>query len=388
MPRLEELEARCATVARGTEVALVELILLEEPSNIACIGSKTCPISQAACPGECIFADVMASVGLGIVVFDLKAKTLLFTNPWSRELFARVSVSLDYPTLNSLFLEASLAPLNDADAKGTARELRIGGRFVGYSVYASRDFAWVFVRDITEKARLESIAAAVETTNNIGYVFSAVRHELGNPLNSIKVALGVLEANLETYSREEIADYVIRMTTEVSRIERLLRSLRSFSLFERPEVGPLELSSFFREFCGLVRPELDARGIRIECDVASGVFARCDARALHQVLLNVVTNATDALEGHDAPSLTLRCRCSDALATIRLEDNGVGISDEQKTELFKPFNTTKPHGTGLGLVIVRKLLAAMDATIAIDSKVGAGTAVTISIPAAGPCATA
>lgn len=365
---------------------MVTLDVVRE-SEIGCIGAKTCPISKAACPGECIFSDVMASVGLGILVFDQRQRTLLFANPSARELFARVGMPVEYAALHDAFLGIDEAP-NSVDFSGRARQLDVRGRFLGYSVYSSRDHAWVFVRDITEKARLESIAAAVETTNNIGYVFSAVRHELGNPLNSIKVALGVLEANLDTYSRETIADYVARMSTEVSRIERLLRSLRSFSLYERPEVAAVDLSAFFHDFCSLVRPEVDARGIRIHCDVDRPVLANCDTRALHQVLLNLVTNATDALRGRDEPSLTVRCACSESLATIRIEDNGVGISEEQKAELFKPFSTTKPHGTGLGLVIVRKLLAAMNATISIDSTQGAGTAVTIALPAAGPCAAA
>jgi signal transduction histidine kinase len=251
----------------------------------------------------------------------------------------------------------------------------------GYSVYAARGFAWVFVRDITDKARLEAVAAAVETTNNIGYVFSAVRHELGNPINSIKIALGVLEANLGTYSRETIADYVARMTTEVGRVERLLRSLRSYSLYEVPEVAPVDISRFVRESCELVRSEVRARGIELDCRPDDGVIALCDPRALHQVMLNLVTNATDALAGCLSPRITIQCVRSDSLVIVRVEDNGAGISEEQKAELFTPFNTTKPHGTGLGLVIARKLLAAMDATITIESTLGAGTIVSIAMPA-------
>jgi signal transduction histidine kinase len=342
---------------------------------IECAGSKSCPISNAPCPGECIFADVMASVGLGIVLFDLGARSILFANRWARDFFARVDVPIDFGHMEQLLLCDS----PETTSSGKARMLRLGNRFLGYSLYFARGFAWAFVRDITDKARLEAVAAAVETTNNIGYVFSAVRHELGNPINSIKVALGVLEVNLDTYSREKIADYVTRMSVEVGRVERLLHSLRSFSLYEHPAVGPLDLTTFLSESCDLVRPELASRGIALESRVEPGVVALCDPRALHQVLLNLVTNATDALANRDAPRIVLECFCSDTFAILRVEDNGAGIADEHKTELFTPFNTTKPHGTGLGLVIVRKLLAAMDATIAIDSTLGSGTTVSISM---------
>jgi signal transduction histidine kinase len=345
--------------------------------DIACGAGKVCPISSGPCPGECIFADIMASVGLGIVLFDLGARSILFANHWAREFFGRVGVPVEYASMESLLLR------DHADAAGgsEARQLRLANRFLGYSVYAARGFAWVFVRDITDKARLEAVAAAVETTNNIGYVFSAVRHELGNPINSIKIALGVLEANLGTFSRETLADYVTRMSNEVARVEHLLRSLRSFSLYELPEARPVDLSKFLHESCELVRPEVRARGIELECRVEPGVTAVCDARALHQVLLNLVTNATDALAGRATPRITVHCARADSLVVLRIEDNGAGISAEQQAELFTPFNTTKPHGTGLGLVIARKLLAAMDATISIESTLDVGSVVSIAMPA-------
>jgi signal transduction histidine kinase len=348
--------------------------------ELACgAAGKLCPISGGPCPGECIFADIMASVGLGIVLFDLGARSVPFANQWAREFFARVGVPVEYEVMERLLL----IERPDSLAHSEARQLRLANRFLGYSVYAARGFAWVFVRDITDKARLEAVAAAVETTNNIGYVFSAVRHELGNPINSIKIALGVLEANLGSYSRETIADYVTRMSNEVARVEHLLRSLRSFSLYELPEVAPVDLSRLLHESCELVRPEVRSRGIELDCRVEPGVTALCDPRALHQVLLNLVTNATDALDGRPAPRITIHSARTDSLVVLRVEDNGAGISEEQKAELFTPFNTTKPHGTGLGLVIARKLLASMDATISIESALGEGSVVSIAMPACG-----
>lgn len=344
---------------------------------IPCVGSKTCPISGTACPGQCIYADVLASISLGIVVFDLRADTVLFCNRWARDFFERVGVPLDFDRLSELLMPDGSPDSDEGDAAPVS--LRLGSRFLGHAVYRADNFAWVFLRDITEKARLEAIAEAVETTNSIGYIFSAVRHELGNPVNSIKVALSVLGSNIDTYSRETIAEYVERMSSEVSRIEHLLRSLRSFSLYERPEIDRVPMRVLCDELRTLVADELRARNIRLVLALGENVEALCDSRAMHQVLLNLVTNASDALAGRPDAVITVRCTQTESVVFLRVEDNGPGLSAEQMSHLFKPFNTTKPAGTGLGLVIARKLLAAMNGTIALESAPGSGTTAILSL---------
>lgn len=344
---------------------------------IPCTGATTCPISGSPCPGHCVFADILASISLGIIVFDLKRDDLLFCNKGARDLLERSSIPVNFARLSTLFLPAERRP---PGAVLQPEPLHVGARIFGYTIYYAEAIAWVFVRDITQKARLEAVAEAVETTNNLGYVFSAVRHELGNPINSIKIALSVLQANLVSHSRETIAEYVDRMLSEIARVERLLRSLRSYSAYERPLVGPLDLREFFTDFVKLVEPMLNERGIQLVLDVDRSVTALCDARALHQVLLNVITNASDALIDRDDPRIEIRCRALDNVVGIQIHDNGAGVSSEQQAHLFKPFSTTKPNGTGLGLVISRKLLAAMGGTIAINSVEGRGAVVAISLP--------
>jgi signal transduction histidine kinase len=316
------------------------------------------------------------------LVFDLERPEILFCNRWARDLLAKAGVEVSFEPVLA-FLQFPLKRRRPG-AVVQPEAIRMGSRFFGVTVYYAEKIAWVFLRDITEKTRLEAVAGAVETTNSLGYVFSAVRHELGNPINSIKVALGVLQQNLGSYSRETIAEYVDRMLTEVARVERLLRSLRSFSAYERPQIERVELREFFADFIELIRPALAERGIQLVTDVDPQLAAFCDPRALHQVLLNLVTNASDALDGCADATIALRAAAADTIVNIRVEDNGAGIGPEQKERLFKPFSTTKAAGTGLGLVIARKLLAAMNGTIALESGEGRGTTVIVALPNAEP----
>ncbi len=337
-----------------------------------------CPISLGRCTGDCIFASVMDSQRLGVIVFDVGESEVLFVNRSARELLARLGRPTDFAGLSGLFLCETAG--EDAPAVQDREPLKIGSRLVGFTVYRERSFAWVYLRDITDKVRLESIAEAIETMNSIGYVFSAVRHELGNPVNSVKAALSVLRANVRSVSKDTMAEYLDRMAVELGRVEGLLRSLKSFSMFEAPAIEAVDLAELLRGFAALVADEALRREIALDVVVPPRCLAACDARALQQVLLNLFANAADALEGRAAKAILIDARTADGIVTIRHADNGPGISKEEQANLFRPFHTTKENGTGLGLVVSRKMLAKMSGTIAVESDEGAGTTFVLTLP--------
>jgi PAS domain S-box-containing protein len=234
--------------------------------------------------------------------------------------------------------------------------------------------------DVTEKARLEAIAEAANTMNNIGYAFSGIRHEIGNPINTLKVTLSVLKNRFDVFSRETVKEYIDRAVAEIARMEYLLHSLKSFNMYEILHLQSFPVKSFIDDFLSLVAPDLKRKGIAFECSVDPGTgSASADPRALQQVLLNLISNATDAVEGREAPRVALNVFRNDGLVRLTLSDNGCGMSEDQQKDLFKPFRTSKPAGTGLGLVIVKKMLSGMKGTIRIASRKDYGTTVDISL---------
>lgn len=235
-------------------------------------------------------------------------------------------------------------------------------------------------RDITEKLRLESVAQAVDTMNNIGYIFSGVRHEIGNPVNAVIMNLSLLKAKLETIDKAAIEKYVDRALESCEKVEYLLRSLRSFNLYEKPDLHNLDMADFMEKFISLVNEDFKKRGITIDA-VVDRVRAYADARVLQQVLLNLFTNAADALNGRENPKITISASRAGEMVRVRVHDNGQGIPEDRLKELFKPFHTSKPTGTGLGLVIVKKMITMMNGTVVIASAAGKGTSVDIFIPA-------
>ncbi len=355
--------------------------MVDSCSVLTCRDSGVCPISKNSCPGVCIYAEIFDNIDLGIIVFDLDRDEVVFTNSCAIELLEITIDTIDYHSLKSLLLSGK-ASLSKYWA-GQNFELQLNDKLLGYSIYPipGERFVWAFIRNITEKMRLESIANAVNTMDNLGYVFSGIRHEIGNPINSAKMALSVLKENIDDFSPETILEFVDRSLEELQRVEFLLKSLRNINMYEKPVVETINLNQFLDRFVSLVWEDFSNSGIRLNTTFhPKAQFACVDPRALQQVLLNIFTNAADAMDGCEYKTIEISTLKQRGLIWLRVSDSGCGIPPGKLEEIFKPFYTTKMQGTGLGLVISRKMLAQMNCTIDISNNPQGGTTVAISIP--------
>ncbi len=237
------------------------------------------------------------------------------------------------------------------------------------------------MKDVTEKKRLESIAESVNSMNNLGYVFASVRHEVGGPVHALKMTLGLLKDNLSEYSRETIGESIGRCLEEIGRVEYLLQSLKSFNMYESPDLGRMRIGSFMEKFLSLVDGDFEKRGIRLSTLMEAGDrHVMIDPRALQQVMLNILANASDALAEADPAAVSIKVFTRGRMVVISVTDNGIGMNAEQMSNLFKPFYTSKPSGTGLGLVIAKRMLSKMSGTIDMTSRLGEGTTVEVTLP--------
>lgn len=235
--------------------------------------------------------------------------------------------------------------------------------------------------DITHRKRLEAIAEAANLMENLGFIFSGIRHEIGNPINSIKMALSVLSKHLDHYPPETVREFVDRAMGEISRVEYLLKALKNFSMYDTPEIEPIDIVQFMDHFLALVEKDFAQKSIQIQSRATQAqLVALADQRIFHQVMLNLVTNAAEALDHQEAPRIDIVMDQIPDCIQIQVIDNGCGMSAEERRNLFRPFYTSKVKGTGLGLVIVKKMLAQMRGTIAIKSKRNEGTTATLTLP--------
>ncbi len=328
------------------------------------------------------FAQLLEHIDIGILVLDLNQKAIDYCNAAFFEVLQDDQLCRSYQDLYDLFVR-DIEALDDFNFAGrVSHQVIHQGRLFGHSVYkAASNYRCVFIRDITEKSRLESIAQAVNAMDNIGFIFSGIRHEIGNPLNSLKMALSVLQQSSENISPEMLKEYIGRGLADIGRMEYLLKSLKTFTMYDSVDLKDLHLVEFMGKFISLIERDFQSYGIRIKTEIPLDIaWVRIDERALHQALLNIFNNAADALKEQINPEISIRAEVRDQLMWMTIADNGCGIFPEQLKHLFQPFNTSKVNGNGLGLTITRKLLAMMNSDIDITSQSGRGTQVTIRLP--------
>lgn len=237
----------------------------------------------------------------------------------------------------------------------------------------------VIARDVTDVERLQSIADSVNLSDNLGHFLSGIRHELGNPVNSIKTALTVLRSNLETFGPLKVHDYLQRVLGEVERIEFLLSSLRSFSRHESVTLHRIELPVLLREVVALVQPSVRDSGVTLVVEPPPAVSVIADERALYQILLNLVSNAIEAPRDHGDKVIRVETMARSEYVDIAVVDNGRGMTADELDNALRPFFTTKRTGTGLGLVIANRLAANQGGRLRLLSTPGEGTRAVVSL---------
>lgn len=319
---------------------------------------------------------------MGIIIFDLAGKEIMFQNSYAVKLLSGITLPYDFNELSSTFF-SYMETGETLQLPSCSKTIQAGSRTIGYSLYKNSDrFIWMIMRDITREMRLESIAEASTTMANTGYIFSGIRHEIGNPLNTIKMTISVLQQKLPSCSRKTIEKYIFRVLNEVERIEYLLTSLKSYNLYENLDIRTVDLVNFMNKFLSLIKTDLNRNGISLDFSPEHPVIPTLiDQRTLHQVLLNLVINASDALENEPDPKISISLLPEEERVIVTVKDNGHGIPDDLKKDLFKPFITTKKKGTGLGLVFSRKMITKMNGTIEAESNAPKGTTMIITLPA-------
>jgi len=258
----------------------------------------------------------------------------------------------------------------------------LGKQFIEVNIIpVSENIILVLNKNQTEFKRLLSIANTIDKMKNLGIVFSGIRHEIGNPINTIKMTMNVLKRNYADFSNEKKIEYIDRVIDETARVEFLLKNLRNFNIYENLTLKKTDLHEFLDNFINYVEKDFSDKGVVIKkVFFDEKLYISSDTRALHQVMLNLMTNSLEAMNNIVVPEITISTSGTSRIVSLVIKDNGEGIASENKKNIFEPFFTTKAFGTGLGLSFVQKIVSQMGGTLDIDIQSGKGISVIINFP--------
>lgn len=287
----------------------------------------------------------------------------------------RHELEVSYP--RSRFISLFVSPL-DGDAKGSSGLVLI-------------------LHDITEARKQTHDAIETERTQALTLLAASVAHEIGNPLNALSIHLQLMERELaklrqaqtggDKKSKEanrrapldRLDDYVEVAKGEILRLDYIVKDFLQAIRPSRPVLRPVAVNQVVKEAVELLRPEMANREISIEQQLGPGLpEALLDAGQIKQVLVNLMKNAMQAMT--KGGRLTLRTAEGSEGIVLSVEDTGHGIPPEELNRIFEPFFTTKKKGSGLGLMIVQRIVTEHRGRIGVESHVGKGTQFRIWLP--------
>ena len=292
----------------------------------------------------------------------------------------RREFELEYP--RKRFIRLYAAPL-DGEAKGNTGMALI-------------------LHDATEAREQTHEAIESERIQALTLLAASVAHELGNPLNALSIHLQLMEREIRKLAQpaagvdeplakrdgdaDEVRDIAAKLEKyigvakgEVNRLDYIVTQFLQAIRPSRPKLKKSSLTDTIEETIELLRPEFDNRGQAIKLEFAKGLpLALFDAAQIKQSLINLMKNSMHAMS--TGGELTLRTGEAGGGVWVSLTDTGGGIPQEQIKRIFEPYYTTKEKGSGLGLMIVQRIVRDHDGRLELVSHGGKGTTFRIWLP--------
>jgi two-component system sensor histidine kinase PilS (NtrC family) len=337
--------------------------------------------------------NIVSSIRSGLITTDLEGRIAVFNNA-SMELTGRESKDMIGKPVQTLIGEDFWNRILDADLFRKPKPLRNeqwvplpGGmtRFLGFSIspLANQDQARLLgyilsFQDLTEIKRLEEEVQLKDRMAVIGRMAAGIAHEIRNPLTAMQGSVEILRSHANLPQKDErLLDILIR---ESDRLNKFVEDFLSFARPRKYEKQSLDLLPILKDSITLLRnsPEMRARhSVQLQAEDQE-VRISGSPDQLKQVFWNLAQNAVRAMPG--GGELIIKVRKGNEDSQIIFEDNGIGMSPDEKGQIFQPFNSRFSNGLGLGLTIIYQIMEDHQGKISFESEKGKGTRAILSFP--------
>ena len=330
-----------------------------------------------------------------VIEVDL-AGNLLYANPAARSAFPDLQNNVAENPLTA-DLVAVADRLSGAEQRFVERKVEVNNQVFEEQLcfLPDRNCIRIFAHDITERRRLEAQLRQAQKMEAVGQLTGGIAHDFNNVLTIIMANAGLI-ATMVPDGNEELRSEIAELQAATQRGATMIRKLMGFSRRDAIELSDVNLGSVVQDLTHVLR-RLLPKQIEIQTDREEPLCTvRADPGAVEQILLNLATNARDAMSDNGTLRLLTKNARVDEFyqelypwtlpgeyACVSVRDTGVGMDESTLVHIFEPFFTTKPRdsGTGLGMPMVYGLMKQHGGFVDVSSELGKGTEVNLFFPA-------
>lgn len=293
--------------------------------------------------------------------------------PWDEVISSGGVINRDllvrYP--ETRLLNFYISPLANQDAADPGEE-----ELVGYVI---------ILRDNTRNRERHIREIELEKIQAVQSLAAGVAHEIGNPLNSLNIHLQVIERKIKKRADPRLAAELLESLeitrNEIKRLDFIVEDFLNAVRPTQPVPQATDLNELLHESLNFIGPEVADRRISIVLELREDLpLIQVDRDQMKQVFYNLIRNSGQAI-GSDG-EIIVKTGCDDENVFFTFADNGPGIPADQVSRVFEPYYTTKKAGSGLGLMIVHRIIHDHGGELQFQSQVGTGTEVTVFLPRA------
>ena len=352
------------------------------------------------------FRELVEGSLVGIML--IQGNTVIYRNPEQKRLFGQLPADFRPDAFPGVHPDDrdKLITAYGRVTSGEEESVDVDFRFYRMGREGPGAMRWVFCRarrieyqgvetmlvsmiDMTRSKELEELVRVQDKMSSLGRVAAGIAHEIRNPLSGINIYLDTLARMLERDKdspelRRETLEIVAQTQSASRRIESVIRRVIDFSRPGQPQFVPTDINRVVEEALALGSTALRKDDITVTRELTDGLpSCLLDATLMEQVLLNLLTNAAEAMRSATERHLLVRTALEEERVVVRVGDSGSGVEEGLRDKIFDPFYTTKTDGTGIGLSLCHRIVSDHHGLLTVQTSGWGGAEFVIALPPGG-----